>query len=65
MEKQNYVIVTKTFICAGDDIEARKHAREIGTAVTAMMPMMPSHNLQWEVKLQRLVPGKEPEGVKL
>jgi len=65
MEKSRYIIVTRTFISATDDAEARRFAHEIQKSVKAAQHLMPSDNTQLDVKLQRQVQGKAPEGIQL
>jgi hypothetical protein len=65
MDKPRYIIVTRTFVSANDDVEARRLALEVQKAAKAVMHLMPSGNTQLDVKLQKLVTGKPPEGIQL
>jgi len=65
MEKSRYIIVTRTFISATDDAEARQFAHEIKKAVYAAHCNNIGNNTQLDVKLQRQVQGKAPEGIQL
>ena len=65
MEKPHYIIVTRTFFPASDDAEARRFAHEIKKAVHSAHHNNISTNTQLDVKLQRQVQGKAPEGVEM
>ena len=65
MEKSRYIIVTRTFISATDDAEARQFAHVIEKAMKTVHHNYIGNNTQLDVKLQRQVQGKAPEGIQL
>jgi len=65
MEKHRYIIVTRTFVSAMDDIEARHFALEVQKAAKSVLHLLPGDNTQLDVKLQRQIEGKAPEGIPL
>jgi hypothetical protein len=65
MDKPRYIIVTRTFFPAADDAEARQFARVIEKAMRAAHHNNICMNTQLDVKLQRQVQGKAPEGIQL